>query len=589
MNINNLKKRVMKTNFRNMAWMLAATLAMTACSDSLDEASGNGNPNELIGDKGYVNIGINLPTTKGNTRSFDGYDDGLEAEYKVNNVIIALFYGDKESDAKCTHAFQIDGTDFKESGTGEDNITTYSVTGVRMISAPVSSEGKKLNVYALALINAPVDKFDIINSPADGEDRGDAVLSTGLKVNNGGAAFSGTLGELNVAIDAAKIGDASTGFFMTNAAIAIGGETPSSSTAQILAPISVYNSKEIAQGEAKNNPIYVERSAAKVAVTVDDDNKLIVTDEYPHYAGATVEFKKWNLQSTNKTFYPVRKVDGFDTWRTDGYKINGTNRFVGAMANPYRIFWAVDPNYDATTPGTDLNIVTTGTAPVDVSGWHGMAEVAYCAENTTGTSTMLSENLTSVLLQATFTPEDAVSGSNFFMLNNVSAIYTETEFLEWATNTLINSEAAPVGTLTINPSAESSIIINEEGIQALINENGSELAADKAAILLTAAGTNIKFYKGGVTYYYAAVIKHFGEDTPYEGDAAVIDYTEEKHLGRYGVVRNTWYELKINSVSGPGEPVIPETPTTPPDKKNSYINCEINVLSWAKRSQDVDL
>lgn len=578
----------MKKIFKNMAWMLAATMAMAACSDSLEESSGNGNSNEYVGDKGYVNIGINLPTTKGNTRAFDGYNDGIEAEYDVNNVIIALFYGENESKAICKHAFKINGDDFQMFGTADDNITTYSVTGVRMISAPGSD-----NVYALALINAPQGIFDILNTPQSGEDTGDALLSTSLEVNNSGVAFTETLGALNDAINEVNIGNVSTGFFMTNAAIAINGETSSDLTAQILAPISVYNSKEIAQGEAKNNPIYVERAAAKVAVTVDDDNTLTVTDEYPHYAGATVEFTKWNLQNTNKTFYPVRKVDGFDDWKTDAYKIDGApNRFVGAMANPYRIFWAVDPNYTETTPVEDLEIVTTGTEPVDVSEWYGMSNVAYCAENTTDVSTMLSSNLTSVLLQATFTPKDAVPGSNFFMLNNVSAIYTETEFLEWATNTLINDETEgvkPNGTLTIDSEAKSGIITNVATIQALIKDNGTQLDETKADILLDAAGGNIKFYKGGVTYYYAAVIKHFGEETPYEEDAANVVYDEEKHLGRYGVVRNTWYELKINSVSGPGEPVIPEIPTTPPDKENSYINCEINILSWAKRSQSVDL
>lgn len=45
----------------------------------------------------------------------------------------------------------------------------------------------------------------------------------------------------------------------------------------------------------------------------------------------------------------------------------------------------------------------------------------------------------------------------------------------------------------------------------------------------------------------------------------------------------------INSVSGPGEPEIPGIPDEPVNKEHSFINAEINILSWAKRTQDVDL
>ena len=56
------------------------------------------------------------------------------------------------------------------------------------------------------------------------------------------------------------------------------------------------------------------------------------------------------------------------------------------------------------------------------------------------------------------------------------------------------------------------------------------------------------------------------------------------------MLRNNWYELNITSVSGPGEPEIPE-PEDPdrPDGTHSFINAQINILSWAKRTQDVEL
>ena len=170
--------------------------------------------------------------------------------------------------------------------------------------------------------------------------------------------------------------------------------------------------------------------------------------------------------------------------------------------------------------------------------------------------------------------------------------------MQWATAVLQNSDykLSDGESLDINTGLTSGMTITDtSGVKSLFTVSGgtaSSLSDEQAGELLNDAGKNIKYYKGGVTYYYATVIKHFG-DTETPASNAVIhnatDYDEAKHLGRYGVLRNNWYELQINKVSGPGEPEIPEIPTTPPDKKESYINCEINILSWAKRSQGVDL
>ncbi|WP_288910850.1 hypothetical protein [uncultured Bacteroides sp.] len=162
----------MRKIFKNMAWTMAATLVMAACSDSLDESSGNGNSNEFIGDKGYVNIGINLPTTP-STRA-ESFDDGKAEEYKVDEVIIALFYGTSEDAAKCKCAFKLTDADFIPSGGTTDNITSFYASGVRMIPAPGTGE----KVYALAIVN-PTSNFTVsTSSDAADENSGDKVLST---------------------------------------------------------------------------------------------------------------------------------------------------------------------------------------------------------------------------------------------------------------------------------------------------------------------------------------------------------------------------------------------------------------------------
>lgn len=606
----------MKKNLKNMAWMLAATLMMAACSDTLDEGSGNGNSNEYVGDKGYVNIGINLPTTP-STRANDSFDDGAEAEYNVNEVIIALFYGGTEEAATCQWAFKLDNTNFIPSDPANDNITSYYASGVRMIPAPTG------NVYALAIVN-PINKFDVSTSTnAANENAGDAVLTTYLTVD--GVKFSKTLSDLNDVLTAAAITDVTgvsyNDFMMTNAPIASSktftyGSALGDFKVTTLAPITVYNNKATAEGAEKDNPIYVERVVAKTQVKIggsSTDGSLAVTSDVTAYEGAKVQFEGWKLQNTNKKYYPVRKVTDatiadWEDWAafTPTTSIStGDNRFFGTTAKPYRTYWGIDPNYDT---GDDYNVVKTEPTAWNSVGYNTTAsQIEYCLENTTTAKTMQNNRLTSVILKGTFKPKAVVDNPspdyNFFMINNTSAIYTEEEFLKVATAALKDANALTEGqTLVLKSGLSHGLNITSETTETVENNlleissssGNQQLTNDQGDAILVAAGGNIKYYHNGVTYYYTTVIRHFDESEAPLGSASITsanDYTEADHLGRYGVLRNNWYELEVTKVTGPGEPVLPDDGggTNPPDKTASYINCEINVLSWTMRSQGVEL
>lgn len=611
----------MKKNLKNMAWMLAATLMMAACSDTLDEGSGNGNSNEYVGDKGYVNIGINLPTTP-STRANDNFKDGAEAEYNVNEVIIALFYGDTEEAATCKWAFKLDNTNFIPSDPADDNITSYYASGVRMIPAPTN------NVYALAIVN-PISKFGVsAATDADNENAGDAVLSTYLTVNNGSGAdkFEGKLSDLNTSIDMSAMTDVTgtsyNDFMMTNAPIASSktftyGSALGDFKVTTLAPITVYNNKATAEGAEKDNPIYVERVVAKTQVKIggsSTDGSLTVTSDVTAYQGAKVQFKGWKLQNTNKKYYPVRKVTDatiadWADWAAFAPSPSisaGDNRFFGTTAKPYRTYWGIDPNY-ATDPGNDYNVYNNEDNTIGDDDWNSVgynttaSQIEYCLENTTTAKTMQNNRLTSVILKGIFTLKDAGADTDFFMINNTSAIYTEEEFLKVATAALKDDNALSSGaSLQLNTGLTSGADITTwDGVQNLLvitNGTSGQLTENQAKAILnsSAIGGNIKYYKGGVTYYYATVIRHFDESEAPLGSVSITsanDYTEADHLGRYGVLRNNWYELEVTKVTGPGEPVLPDDGggTNPPDKTASYINCEINVLSWTMRSQGVEL
>ena len=100
--------------------------------------------------------------------------------------------------------------------------------------------------------------------------------------------------------------------------------------------------------------------------------------------------------------------------------------------------------------------------------------------------------------------------------------------------------------------------------------------------------TGISTYLNGEAYYIAR-IKHFNEMTHWNaGEAYGIE--NGKYLGRYGVLRNNWYDLSVNSISGLGYPEVPEVkPNMPDDENEQFINVEVKILDWAKRSQSIDL
>lgn len=596
--------------------MLAAGLTFVGCTDDIDDASGSGG-NATVGD-GYVKVAINLPTTSGNSTragsANDNFDDGLSAEYKVNNVILALFYGADESLATCKWAKALTNeTSWNLEGTNTDNITTKS----EMVISEVPKPGEDENVYAFVIVN---------NSGYFGVDKSSNKLKYGADGSNL-SEFSGLLSGLFTtasSVDLTKIASSSDGnFMMTNAPISdkasVTNGTSWNPTISTLVKVNVYDDKPTAE-DATPTPIYVERVAAKVQVTVEgDDNTLDVSGDT--YNGATVTFDNWTLQNTNKKTYLVRNVGTGDgaAWKTwIGHFSEVTeatdkeNRFVGTQPGPYRTYWGIDPNYEKIESGNlddNFNIISQEPSTDGSDGSYGWLvptgslsqsiPVAYCAENTTEAQAMAHNQLTGVLLKATFKPSGAVEGSNFFTCNDISTIYTETEMIAAFTAVLASKDDLKLNegeSIRIKEGAQAATITDATDLKGVFEvevktlSSSKDLTDDQVSAILNKYKT-IKFYKGGVTYYYTSLIKHFGDYyTPVAGGIEALDsYSEKNHLGRYGVVRNNWYELNITSVSGPGEPEIPEIPEEPGDKKHSYINAEINVLSWAKRQQNVDL
>lgn len=577
--------------------LLAAGL-FSACSDNLDDA-GNVNEGGANG-TGYVKISLNLPSTSGgSTRADsenDNFNNGSAVEYNVKDVILALFYGTNESEATCKWATTL-STSFGDASTDPSNITTKSTSIVSEVPQP----DKGQSIYALAIINGE-KYFGISNN----ELTFDFDANATSKVSFIGETLSGLFKTASPVVIDNIANTTDNGYFMmTNA--------PISDKASVLSTVSDWNPQittlvklnyyedESTAEKTTPDPIYVERVVAKVNVKIDDTEDSGSNTLSIKGGSGKVTFDKWALQTTNKKTYLVRNAGAdsdWDDWK--GYynteATSAENRFVGELSGPYRTYWGIDPNYNLLEEAKlseNFNINTSDLEtnwldPANTNTVSGSEPVAYCAENTTIAKAMQQDQLTGVLLKATYKDANG-DDADIFTCGNVSTIYPVATMLAAFEDKLSLND----GDLKLANNAAGAIITTVDELKTVIVKNDETPLTDEQYGNLLATYSPIKFYANGETFYYASLIKHFGDVyTPIKTGQNIVnldDYEEADHLGRWGVVRNNWYELIINSVSGLGEPEIPDNPQLPADTENKYINCTINVLSWAKRSQGVDL
>lgn len=568
--------------------MLAAGLTFAGCTDDIDDATGGNNQNAVL--EGYVKVAINLPTTSGqNTRTEenDQFDNGTANEYNVGtNNIIAFFEGADETSATFKAAYSLT-PNFGNVNSDPSNITTTSDNVIMEAPAKTNADN---TLYALVILNANTSV---------------KLEGSSLKIGNYSVSdFSGLTTVLADQQVSTFIGNGKNAFMMTNAPIAkLGGGDSNLETSQdvtTLVPLTIYPTEEEAQAaNSVADKIYVERAVAKVTVsnfpltltTVDSDNPL---------NNATVALSGWILDNTNKSLKVVRDVEdetnGWNSWFTiQNTSDVSENRFFGTQSDPYRVYWGIDGNYgtDETEGLNDVTSLTVdGSWNTEIADDSSNPIASYCFENTFSGDDEAAA--TRVIFAYTVTPNIKENGTSvgtgetaatdFILFGKSSAVYTKTTFLAWCNEYMNDLLPETVDAYTLNTDALNiGKTFDDEadlyGTNGLFSAGVNETNA--ASVL--AKLQEVKFYKDNVMYAGSAYIKHFGEYyTPNPGTN-----TGGSLLGRYGVLRNNWYELNVTKV-GIGSPDIPDDTGTL-DEEESYINVEINILSWAKRQQSVDL
>lgn len=561
---------------------LAVIAAMTAsCSSNEDlGTAGPGTGTNETG-VGYATFTINLPSVSG-TRAADAggaeMDEGTAKEYAVKSATALIFqkYGSDEGSCKF-----VESVDLPTAAADWTDDTTDGITTTKKLVAKLTNVDTKNQYYVLVLLNN--NKTGGVKVP---------LPTVGQSYN-----------EWNSQILTPSVDDlaADNDFYMANAPLK---GTASPTTLVTINKENIYSSKEKAEAGTSAATVYVERGVAKMSVT-DPTTKTVIDKATNNPTKSTVEFNNWALDITNKRTYAVHNIDDLST---DFPDIWTTPRFIGTNS---RVYWGKDPNYNLdhlnkkeADREAEFNFIKA-TSRINKT----FKESAYCLENTFNLANMYQGQTTRVIFKATYTPKDdagnplADKDGTFYTIGNMTTILKEADLKKAvdaaATSVLsgctvdytnLKTEGSHVITLTdIKDSTDKTLVADKD----YSGKTGREIVKEINDKLGLKAGrpeemVGINTYLRGVTYYIARV-KHFGSLTPWNsGESYGTDNV--KYLGRYGMLRNNWYDLTVGNVYGPGYPGVPPVdPNQPDDENEKYLSVSVKILSWAKRSDIVDL
>ena len=607
----------------------AALALLASCSnDNLDVTQpGEDAPTQKLEPGTYLNINISIPTSglsRADGGSFDDYYDGLKNEYAVQDATLYLF--DPTNENLCIDVVPLN-TYFENPDPKNENSTGITqvkkIVGLKMDES-IIDRNSETGYDALVILN----KDGLKDLPKKDQTKyNDWIYAAQQEAD----MFVGE-GESRI-------------FTMTNALGWAGSPIPDElpKTLVHIGKENLYYENDTEEHTAIN--VYVQRGVAKVTLanglgkmdlgTVKSlEWKLTVKNpltgqetQEKHYDFLVLT--EWYLDICNQWTYPVQNLEGKETNINQWYSQNGisigtgaaaTNkwsslespldRFVGTHTGFNRVFWAVDPNYSGTYQGDGNDewfakgeIVTTPATP------------AYCLENTMSVQDMMQDRTTRVVFTGKYFAD--YSKGEMGALQGPSKEATAPHFLSYegrycAIPSIL--ELALEGENLKSCQEKISDIFKAEGSKydewkagQIINNTEDDYKkayADalesvyKSLDVPSGFAEKVNFHKDGVVYYVVR-IRHFndvdlGLDEPYQQIGK--EYPKQKDqnfLGRYGVVRNNWYELSVNSFAGPGSWEIttpdPDDPTPDDDPDKLLLDVNVNILAWAKRQQNVEL
>lgn len=573
-------------NVKNLFGMAVMATALVGCSSN-DNLNPNANEGAGKAGEAYASFKINLPTTSGTRTDGDpSFNGGEASEYAVKDATLLVF---KKSGSDYIFKEVVDLGNMEpwqqvKPADKDKGITTTAKITAKLSSASVNAT----DYYALILLNNNGNKVSI---PATDQTFSD------WSTNAANATSANYL-------------KYDKGFFMANAPKYVADGEP----VTLVAIQNICATQKEAESKIATT-VYVERGLAKVTLGSGSKSNIdIITGTYN---GDNVKITGWTLDVTNTKTFPVHVTEGLTTSYADIWKtgVTASTKYGATVARFFdskltefpRVYWGKDPNYstdyssviDCAKEFTMVRNLTNPTTAFKTD--EDAKKPQYCLENTFDIKHMVQGQTTRVLFSAKYRPKNFAANETFYKMGNNSQLWKEADVIAQikakAMEVLGEADADNVEViLTGTDLAKAGIHLITK---ANVKHGGAEIEETEANEINTKLGfkkasgadpmVGLSTYVKGVSYYIAR-IKHFNELTPWSAGDETYNNQNIDWLGRYGVLRNNWYELSVNSVSGPGYPDIPEVkPTEPDDENYKYINVEVKILDWAKRSQSIDL
>lgn len=595
-----MKKNTMFSSVLASALMLVVASCSSEDVAGVDAQNGKGTTSYLA--VNIENVG-SAPASRSSYNQGNGtYEDGSEAESKINNVRFYFFNGDGtpyllvNDDPQKTPVNFLERDIKTDDLNGNDHDHTAELKTKAMLV--LKGETKAVPASVIAVINpAALDN---------------STLHSGTM----------TLSELRTSATGSKFNDKTEGFVMSNSVYESAGQDVCST------PVanSVFDTADKALSEPVD--IYVERVNAKVNAKIDanykrdgeTENAWTQNEEgkYQIKVGSidVITYDETANAAPTKTTYPVYAVvQGWQLADANGKaelcKQINTSWYAGELgispwttSDFHRCFWSKSvPFTSGAQAGANHPVNPTFNGITQSLSDDFSAEPVYTLPNTPDkvvTNPKTSDNtLTKLIVAAKLVYKDK---NNTYHPAQVCQYRGLTYLGEEAVKKQIVGGFARYFKKTTTGGVDVYKSIDASDIAFKTVPGSSEVKDYEVVAKL--ADDNVELWeKNGQAYtkannaiVNAALAKEEAQVRSTEG--ATYYYTPIKHLGtpgklgEYGIVRNHSYQVTIQNIQGFGTPVYnPDQEIDPivPSDNNTYLAASIKVLSWRVVSSTVDL
>lgn len=645
--------------------MLAAAAMLASCSseDAIAPDKGGNEYGMIEGQPAFINIGIAMPDAP-STRANDNLDDGDDTEFAVKDAQLFLFKGANEADAKLFGVYDVNPAWNKDGSTNQ--ITSTSADFVQEISSPNLTGSEKL--WAYVILNGKSNATGMtytVGTTTFATFSAEKFKAIGIANEAAGFGAMGSNGLVmtNVPIASKKGGDDSPAGATITTLTPIDKtavyETAAAASAPGANKTCIYVERAAAKVQVKYTTSIADPAGTTTPVSIAGWSLGNVNNNASGY---------FNTRSFDNAWLPYHNEKN-GTSSTLYRMVCATPLYTSAdHQKGYRTYFGQDVNYNGNSglikPQVADGDHTLSSAGIVYTYENTFDENSQLYKNTTYVSfkttinggqtfftiqgqnnTVLDEtNLKNALAQRV----DVEIGSTtintikttiegLISTNAATLGLSSTDVVKFDLQHIVDVDVSSADGLNQVPYTDHLELANvtkNGAVDATLATNinnldyaASQKVSAKLAEYLTFTHEKVNYYKDGVAYYTTRIGHFWNAETPWSAPESAynnydkiyptsghsihttpVTYSDSRAsawLGRWGVVRNNWYELEVDGIKGIGNAApltydgtatgpggsgdVPgDTPDDNPEPQY-YISAHIHILPWVKRTMGITL